>query len=120
VSWSQYVKRLTGGDARVDVGKKAGTTGQTVGRWLAGETLPQVEQAVALARAYGDSPLNALIALGYITPLEAKQRPVASSSWDDITNEDLAELVAERLGATSGGIYVDRAAYHPERDPEKK
>lgn len=102
MSWSEYVSRLIGSTSYAEVGTRVGTTGQTVGRWVAGTSVASPVQAVALARGYNDSPLNALVALGYITAQEAKQRPAAAPDFSQLTNDELLELVRARMRREDG------------------
>lgn len=102
--------RLVGNMSNADVGARVGTTGQTVGRWLAGTSVASPSQAVALARGWNDSPLNALVALGHITPQEARQRPAAAANYDDLSDEVLLELVRKRMKQGRGEEHVDSSA----------
>lgn len=108
VKWSEYVAGLVGDDTQEQAAKKFGASAPTVSRWLSGQK-PSAATAVAAARAYGDSPLNALVAVGFITAEEARQRPVAQPSLDGITDDALIELVAKRI-KERGGEHVRSAA----------
>lgn len=74
--WSGYVRRVSGGRNQLDIAAKTGLAQTNIGRWLRGESVvPKAESVVAFARAYGQSPLEALVAAGYITEEEAGIRP---------------------------------------------
>jgi transcriptional regulator with XRE-family HTH domain len=74
--WSDYVRRVSGGRNQLDIAAKTGLAQTNIGRWLRGESvIPKAESVVAFARAYGQSPVEALGAAGYITAEEAGSKP---------------------------------------------
>ena len=71
-TWSDYVHHHTKGLTQVQVAEKTGIAQSNVGRWLRGEPgTPKAESVIALARAFNQPPVEALIAAGYITAEEA-------------------------------------------------
>ncbi len=87
----------------------------TVGRWRTGAVDPKPRQVVAYARAYGQSPIGALIAAGYLSEGEV-DIPVTSPrayTLDDFSPLELAEEVVRRLAEE------DRAAGEGEILPFK-
>jgi len=65
-TWWQYVLTVTGGAAQKDIAETTGIDQSTISRWQRGTTTPRAEAVVALARAYGHSPVEALVAAGYL------------------------------------------------------
>lgn len=71
-AWTYYVQRLTKGLTQTETAAKTGIAQTNIGRWLRGEPgAPKAESVVALARAFGEPPIEALLAAGYITAEEA-------------------------------------------------
>lgn len=103
-SWSRYIDATSGGAYNIAIAKLAGVDAATVGRWRTGAVDPKPRQVVAYARAYGQSPLAALVAAGYLTEDEVGM-PVASPrayTLDDFSALELAEEVVNRLAAEDG------------------
>lgn len=73
-----------------------------VSRWLKGQQGVEAALAIRFAKAVGDNPLSALVAAGYLTAEEAKVRPVAAPDFSQLTNDELLELVRQRMGAGDG------------------
>jgi transcriptional regulator with XRE-family HTH domain len=66
VSWWQYVVTVTGNAAQKDIATATGIDQSSISRWQRGTNTPRAEAVVALARAYGRSPVEALVAAGYL------------------------------------------------------
>jgi len=66
VSWWQYVVTVTGNAAQKDIAAATGIDQSSISRWQRGTNTPRAEAVVALARAYGRSPVEALVAAGYL------------------------------------------------------
>lgn len=93
--WSQYVRRITGKSTQMDIAAKTGIAQTNIGRWLRGAPgAPKVESVVALARAFNQPPVEALVAAGYLTAQEAgmKARNIRPSLRDFTEAELLDEL----------------------------
>jgi transcriptional regulator with XRE-family HTH domain len=97
--WWAYVDRITDGVPLKDVAEAAGIDPSGVSRWRSGKTkVPSVEKIVAFARKMGDSPLNALVAVGYITPNEAAADVVqVGASPHDFRDDALIDELRARL-----------------------
>lgn len=65
-TWWQYVLTVTGGASQKDIAETTGIDQSSISRWQRGTTTPRAEAVVALARAYGHSPVEALVAAGYL------------------------------------------------------
>jgi len=66
--WSEYVRRITRGHTQAQIAAKADVAESNVGRWMRGERgQPRPDNVIALARAFGQCPAEALIAAGWLT-----------------------------------------------------
>jgi transcriptional regulator with XRE-family HTH domain len=69
-TWWPYVLTVTGNAAQKDIAAATGIDQSSISRWQRGTNTPRAEAAVALARAYGRSPVEALVAAGYLSSSE--------------------------------------------------
>ena len=91
IGWSLYVRRIAGGLNQVQIAERAGLSQTNIGKWLRGEPgAPRAESVIAFARAFGQPPLEALIAAGYLSAAEAQVS--ARTPLDGYT---YSELIAE-------------------------
>jgi len=67
-SWADYVRALHPNQS--EVSRSAGIAPSTVSRWISGST-PEAAQVIAVARAFDESPIYALVVAGYLTAPEA-------------------------------------------------
>jgi transcriptional regulator with XRE-family HTH domain len=67
VSWWRYVGTVTGDATQKDIAVATGIDQSSISRWQRGSNAPRAEAVVALARAYGRSPVEALVAAGYLS-----------------------------------------------------
>jgi transcriptional regulator with XRE-family HTH domain len=70
VTWWGYVMTVTGDAAQKDIAAATGIDQSSISRWQRGTITPRAEAVVALARAYGRSPVEALVAAGYLSATE--------------------------------------------------
>lgn len=110
VSWQEYVEQHVGGLTQAEVAAQVGVSQSAVSRWRKGTQGVDAGQAIKFARAVKDRPLAALVAAGFITPEEARQRPAASPSLDSLTEEQLLEELRRRIVRMRGDGDVDRDA----------
>lgn len=97
------------GRTQVEVAEHVGVSQTAVSRWRRGQQGVDAGVAIRFARAVGDQPLAALIAAGFLTPSEAKQRPPASPDYSQLTNDELLRLVRGRMrdeGSGSSGTSI--------------
>jgi transcriptional regulator with XRE-family HTH domain len=98
-TWPEYLRRIVGDQSQSLVAQQVGVGRLSVCNWLQGKTRPRAETAILVARVYGRSPIEALLAARYLnhdeldTPMEIKASPKALSS------ADLAAEVHRRLTA---------------------
>lgn len=106
MNWSEYARRLVGDRQQVEVALLSGVSQGTVSRWLRGKGQPDVMGAIDFARACGGNPIEALVVLGVIRTDELDQVVEVGASGEDLTNGQLVELIASRLGVriTARGV----------------
>ena len=91
VKWSAYVRQIASGLNQVQIAEKTGLAQTNIGRWLRGEPgSPRAESVIAFARAFGQQPVEALVAAGYLSAAEAQS--TARTPLDDYS---YTELIAE-------------------------
>lgn len=89
-TWPDYVRRVTSGLNQSEVARKTGNqvSQANVGRWLRGElTTPSASSVVAFARAFNRSPIEALVAAGYLQPSDMAVQarpPLTEYSTDEL------------------------------------
>lgn len=99
MEWSDYVSRLMGDADQVDVAERTGVPQSTLSRWKSGKQRPSIEGAVEFARSMeGGKAVEALLILGVVRPSELDQVLELSTNADDLTNEELIDAIARRLG----------------------
>lgn len=99
--WSKYIDATAGGALNVAIAKRLNLDPATIGRWRTGAVDPKPRQVVAYARAFAQSPIQALVAAGYLTPDEvgiAFSDP-RSRTLEDFSTVELAEEITERLSS---------------------
>jgi len=102
--WSQYVTALTEDGLQKDAADAAGIDQSSISRWKSGKlkAAPDAHKVVAFARALGRPPVEALAAASYITDSEAHDVITVRQSPADITDDDLARELLDRLGRLRG------------------
>lgn len=84
--WQQYVgSHLRSNQS--ELAEKAGVNAATLSRWLSGKSRPSPEQVIQFARGVRESPVQALVMAGYVTPDEARMEV------KDLRLSDLDEVV---------------------------
>ncbi len=106
-SWTEYVQRITAGVPRKEIARAAQINISGISRWMSGETRPSAEKVVAFARGLHQSPIEALIAAGYIEPHEVSGVIEVVRSLEEVTDEELLNQVAERMAARELRAKVD-------------
>ena len=69
-AWWRYVVTVTGHAAQKDIAAATGIDQSSISRWQRGANTPRAEAVVAFARVYGRSPVEALVAAGYLSSSE--------------------------------------------------
>ena len=94
-SWWDYVTRVAGPDAtQKDIAERSGIEQSSISRWKLHKNTPNADAVVRFARAYGDSPIAALIAARYLQADEVAGIIEIGAGLSDIpTRELLGELL---------------------------
>lgn len=102
--WSRYIDATSDGAYNAAIAEAIGVDPATVGRWRTGAVDPKPRQVVAYARAFGQSPISALVAAGYLTEEEVGMPMSAPRAYtlDDFSALELAEELVQRLGEEDG------------------
>lgn len=101
--WYDYVLRLKGRDSRRTAAQRAGFDGSAFTRWSHGAK-PDPIFAVMFARAYDGNVLEALVATGLITEVEAGLTRVELTPAEALakaTPRELVEALHDQMGGTA-------------------
>lgn len=101
--WYDYVLRLKGRDSKRIAARRAGFDGSAFSRWSQGAKADPIF-AVKFARAYGGNVLEALIATGLITEVEAGLTRVELTPAEALakaTPQELVEALHDQMGGVS-------------------
>lgn len=93
-TWWQYVATITGNAAQKDIAAVTGIDQSSISRWQRGAIKPRAEAVVALARAYGRSPVEALVAAGYLSSDELGVVELTTLTGD-LTGASIDSLLSE-------------------------
>jgi transcriptional regulator with XRE-family HTH domain len=109
-AWSRYIDATSMDDLNFVIAEKVGVDPATVGRWRTGATDPKPRQVVAYARAYGLSPLQALVAAEFLSEEELGMSVGAPKAYalTDFASVDLAEELLARLERLEGYVVETR------------
>jgi transcriptional regulator with XRE-family HTH domain len=97
-SWTEYVQRITKGLPRKNMAEAAGIDPSGLSRWLNGKR-PSAEKVVAFARGLHQSPIEALIAAGYIEAGEASGVIEIARSRSELSDLELLTELGDRLAS---------------------
>lgn len=100
--WRSYLAEITNGDNIATIATKCNVSPSTASRWLNGKNIPSPTEVINLARAYGQSPTQALWVAGYLSPTEAG---IITEAFQDITkfsDEALLEELRRRIKEKGG------------------
>lgn len=98
-AWAEYLRRVTQGDTQAQIASRTGLAESNVGRWLREQGgRPKPDSVIAVATAYGQPPMEALIAAGYATPND-----LTAPARTPLSAYSLAELLDEVRRRTVGG-----------------
>ncbi|PWJ22816.1 hypothetical protein ATK17_0014 [Branchiibius hedensis] len=96
MSWWEYVEQVAKTSRQRDISDRSGIDAANVSRWKGGH-IPKAEMVAEFARAYGRPVLEAFVAAGFLTPMEAKERPAAAPSLGSLTDEELLDEIRKRM-----------------------
>jgi len=97
LGWATYFRTLTAGASGSETTRRLAVSDSKVSYWRRGERQPTVREAVRIAREYERSPLEALVAAGYMDETDLPEsvtiQPLSLGSFTDI---ELAEEMLRR------------------------
>jgi transcriptional regulator with XRE-family HTH domain len=93
-TWWRYVVTVTGNAAQKDIATATGIDQSSISRWQRRTNTPRAEAVVALARAYGRSPVEALVAAGYLSSTELGVVELTTLTGD-LTGASIDSLLSE-------------------------
>lgn len=98
-TWPDYVRRVVGKATQQQIEDRTGIPASNVGRWLRGEPVqPKADSVVAFARAYKQSPVEALVAAGYLTIEEVDVQRRYKTALSEYETAELFEELRRRMG----------------------
>lgn len=101
-TWPEYLRRITAGQTQSQIAERVGVGRLSVCHWMHGKTRPKPETAIAVARVYDRSPIEALLAAGYLRAAEVRLPIETRPSPQGLSAEQLAAEVRRRLIAAEG------------------
>ena len=96
-TWPEYLRRIAAGETQTQIAEKVGVGRLSVCNWMLGKTRPKAETAIAVARVYGRSPIEALLAASYLEAEEVDAPVEVRNSPRHLSAIDLADEVRRRL-----------------------
>jgi transcriptional regulator with XRE-family HTH domain len=92
--WWRYVVTVTGNAAQKDIAAATGIDQSSISRWQRATNTPRAEAVVAFARAYGRSPVEGLVAAGYLSSSELGVVELTTLTGD-LTGISIDSLLSE-------------------------
>ena len=96
-NWPEYLRRIAAGQTQSQIADKVGVGRLSVCHWLHDKTRPKPETVITVARVYGRSPIEALLAAGFLDPAEVRLPITTRCSPQDMPAEEVAAEVRRRL-----------------------
>jgi transcriptional regulator with XRE-family HTH domain len=104
LAWAEYVRRVTPGMTQAEIADVAGVDQAGVSRWLGGRSVPRIETAIRFARNLGRSPVEVLVAAGYLTAAEAGINPNLQISVRGLDTDVLLAEIRRRVEEGQGPL----------------
>ena len=108
--WWTYFKTVAGTEDGATIAKAAEVTASQVSRWKSGKNRPDADKVVTFARNHSKSPIEALIACGFIRKDEVSGVVEIRTAATALSNQELIDEITDRL---------NRAAQQQEREQEQ-
>lgn len=99
-TWAAYVRRITDGLPRKDIAEAADINVSAVSRWLSGASRPSPEKVIGFARGLNQSPLEALVAAGYLKETDIIGAVAIVQSLSTHSDDALVDELRDRLRLT--------------------
>jgi transcriptional regulator with XRE-family HTH domain len=96
-TWPEYLRRISGGATQAQIAERIGIGRLSVCNWLHGKTQPKAETVISVARAFGRSPVEALVVASYLGTEEVGDPVEVSVSLEQVLGELLGAEVVRRL-----------------------
>jgi transcriptional regulator with XRE-family HTH domain len=117
--WPTYLNQISTNQS--EISRAAGVSSATVSRWLSRSSRPLAPQVIAVARAYDQSPVLALVAAGYLTRAEIEEQITLTPGMTlaEFTELEIAEELVRRIEAgqstdvSDTPLNVDHPAWAP-------
>lgn len=106
-TWPEYLRRITGGQTQSMIAERLGVGRLSVCNWLHGKTRPKAETVILVARVFGRSPVEALLAAGFLHVDELHAPVEIRISPSELSGADLAAEVQRRLAAAAANGQPD-------------
>ena len=106
-TWPEYLRRITGGQTQSMIAERLGVGRLSVCNWLHGKTRPKAETVILVARVFGRSPVEALLAAGFLQVDELHAPVEIRISPSELSSADLAAEVQRRLAAAAANGQPD-------------
>lgn len=97
ITWPTYLSAISDNAPGARIAERTGIPDSTVSRWFSGKAKPRPDQVVTVARAYGLSPLQGLIAAGYLQEGDVETAEPRRLAIRDFTDLELAEETLRRI-----------------------
>jgi transcriptional regulator with XRE-family HTH domain len=95
-TWPQYVRRISRSLKQEEISEMTGISQTTVSAWLRGApAMPKAESVIIFAKAFGQPPVEALVAAGYLDSAD-----VASTVRTPLSEYSSTELFDELRART--------------------
>jgi transcriptional regulator with XRE-family HTH domain len=107
--WPTYLESITRGDSGARIALLAGIPESTISRWRSGTYMPKPTHVVAIARAYGVNPIEALVGAGLIEEGDLDVADVAPRRLQlrEFTDLELAQEMVRRVADGSSAIIAE-------------
>ncbi len=97
VAWWLYVERNTRGETQKEMALESGIDQTLLSRWKLAKNPPSPEKVIAFARGVNRSPVEALIAAGYLTAQESSIAVEVVRPASDLDDTELLAEIRRRL-----------------------
>lgn len=98
--WAEYLNRRRGNRSPAEFARLAGVTEGQLSKWRSANGGVKPETVIAIARTLGDSPLHALVEVGYLQPHEVERfREPREFALDEFTDLELSSEIVRRVKA---------------------
>lgn len=95
--WWTYFKTVAGTEDGATIAGAAEVTASQVSRWKSGKNRPDADKVVTFARNHSKSPIEALIACGFIRKDEVGGVVEIRTSTTTLSNQELIDEISDRL-----------------------